>query len=346
MNGTNLVALALVTLGIGCVLYAAVIGGLPLLAGPEATLEMLRWLDQATEAEPMPLIESLVADPLGLLLLTLSAMAIPMVIGMIFATVGFFIWRQKGRRALRLHVGNADRELEREEALQWLIRERLNCALAGELGNARGFESNLVPALADLDAFRRHRFDLFLHESRLDPLVADLPPAQSISAPSTAGSHRLLSRILMVLLAGMAGFAFLWGILSAFSVELMPNLLGFPEVSHLSLVALLGSWAGAFTLVTGAVGLHRLTRWNQRVEERWCAARTAAGERILVSYAECLTWLGGSQRQGDEGRGIALVRGLTVSAFQGLDKAGRSRLLAIGLERGIVPADSHLLTTK
>ena len=341
MTLANLVTLSLVVLGIGGILFAALIGGLPLLTGQEATLEMLRWMDRVTGTEPSPLLQPMRQDPMGFLLLTVAATTLPMATGLALSSVGFVLWRRIGRRDYLLQTESADCEPDREQVLQSLIRESLDCAMADGSERPSGPGPGLEWGLGRLDTSRRHRLDLFLRESGLDPLPLDLQPAPQIRLPTPTAQRQLLARILLILLMAGSAFFFLWGILSAFSVQLMPELVGFPTPPHVSAAALFTSWIGTLTLLTAAVGVHRLSRWDRRVRERWEKGVEAAAERILAGYCDCLTRLHPSL-SGSEVR-VRLARGLTLCAIQGLDRAGRKRLIEVGLDRGALPPGSDLL---
>lgn len=343
MSTTNLMALGLTVPGIGCVLYGLALGGFPLLAGSEATIEMLRWLDGAAGREPAPLLEPLLEHPVGFVLLNLAVMAILMAAGLAFTTAGFIVWRRSGRRALQLDEEDAAREPQREQTLQWLIRDHLEHALASGSEDRDGLDGERNRRLGTLDALRLHRFELFLHESGLDSRPPAPPPGAWRPSADSTEPKRLAARILVILLAGASAFAFLWGILSAFSVRLMQDLLGFPEGTHGSVLALLVSWVGTLTLLAAAVGVHHLARWDRRIEERRRKGLVASAERTLTGYGECLQRIPLPRSAEDERSSAALARGLTLSGLYGLDGEGRREMLRIGRDHGAVSADGDLI---
>jgi hypothetical protein len=278
---------------------------------------MFQWQDEflGVESSSKPDLEVWLSDPAGFVALTVATMTIPLFGGVLLLVAGFLVRRLVGRPADRLAEANADGEPARERTLQWLIRDRLvRLATSGPTPSSSG---DGAAALASLDAGRRHRLALLLHHGGLDPLPDGLPVGGSVSPPGSLEIRRRVGPVLSILLLGLASFSLLWGFLSAFSIRLLPEAVGYPQVRHLSIAAFSPCAGTAVTFLFAAWGVRRLLSRDQRLRERWRTAARATSEIVRAGYEDCLEQLAGpALRTLPEAPAIA--HGLRVAAMEGL----------------------------
>jgi len=333
MSRPNLLALACVVAGIGFALWGLWAFSFPVVVGPEHTMAIIQETAPVGGLPQPPLLEPWIrgAPTLFWVVGTLLCAIPASLFIMVGVTVRLLIARPRELES----IGYADTEADREEGLQWLIREWVESTTEDEASRTVRLYRAAAQVVPTLDPARGARLRLFLRETALEQQGFEASHSNRAEAPPPFTTKKLLARIAVVVLSALGLLALLWGVLSALFLQRVAEVIGWESHSPEPLMILLFAWLLAGLLLLTAVGVWYLSRLNRTIERHWVRGFAASCERLLLGFRACLESVG--KLHGNDGpTASTLIRGLVLTALRGVDGGRKRALVEVALELGAI----------